>query len=87
MDQTASMDQSFLWYHRKCGKNPNLDCHRGLYAGGNLQKATEIGVESLHNSTDFELPSFRKYPILEALANVKPQETNDVIPNQLNLFH
>jgi len=29
---------------------------------------------------------FEKSPILEALANVKPQETNDVTPNQLNLF-
>jgi len=29
---------------------------------------------------------FEKSPISEALANVKPQETNDVTPNQLNLF-
>ena len=29
---------------------------------------------------------FEKSQILEALANVKPQETNDVTPNQLNLF-
>jgi hypothetical protein len=29
---------------------------------------------------------FEKSPILEALANVEPQETKDVTPNQLNLF-
>lgn len=29
---------------------------------------------------------FEKSPILEALADVKPQETNDLTPNQLNLF-
>ena len=63
MDQTASPNQSFLWYNRECRQNPDLDCHHRLCVGGNRQKTTEVGTEgSLHNSTDFKRHSFRKNP-------------------------
>jgi hypothetical protein len=60
MDQAALTDQSFLWHDRKCRQDPNLDHDLRLCVGRYRQKTSELGSESLHNSTDFECDSFRK---------------------------
>jgi hypothetical protein len=54
MDQNASEDKILLRHLRKCGEDPNLDCHIRLCAGGNHQKETENRAQSLHNFTDFK---------------------------------
>ena len=64
MDQTASPPQGILWNFGECGKDPNLDCHYGLCAGGHRQKGIEIGPKPLHNFTDFECEPFSKNPII-----------------------
>ena len=60
MDQATSSDKSILWYHRECGKDPDMDCYLCICTRSNSKKALKIGSESLHNFTDFECHSFRE---------------------------
>ena len=62
MDQATSSNQSLLWHERQCRQDSDLDRHHRLCDDRNRQKATEVGTESLHNSTDFKRHSFRKNP-------------------------
>ena len=52
MDQAASQNQSFLWHHRKCRQDPDLDRHLCLCSRGYREKNLESGTKPLHNSTD-----------------------------------
>ena len=62
MDQTTSTNQGILWHFRKCGQDPNMDCHLGLSARGHNQETVKLRFEPLHNFTDFERHAFRKNP-------------------------
>jgi len=47
-------------FRRKCGKDPNMDCHLRICSGSHRQKGNETGPKPLHNSTDFERDPFRE---------------------------
>ena len=59
MDQ-ASPDKGILRHQRERGKDPDMDSHFRLRAGGHHQEALEAGAESLHNFTDSECHPFRE---------------------------
>jgi hypothetical protein len=60
VDQTTSQDQGFLWNHRKCRQDPDLDRHLGLCSRGYCEEDLEFGPKSLHNSTGSGCDPFRK---------------------------
>src|SRR2546425_8919363 len=60
MDQTASAHQSLLRHQPERRAHPNLDRDFGLPAGGDSQKASAFGLESLHDVTDFEPDALRE---------------------------
>jgi hypothetical protein len=62
MDQTTLTDQGILWHLRKCGKDPNMDCHHGICARGHSQETFKFEFKPLHNFTDFKCRPFRKNP-------------------------
>ena len=41
MDKAKSSNQSILWDHRKCGQEPNMDCHLGLRFNSNHEKRSQ----------------------------------------------
>jgi hypothetical protein len=60
VDQTAPQNQSFLWHHRECRQDSDLDRHLSLCSRGDREEDLESGPKSLHNSTDSECHPFRK---------------------------
>jgi len=60
MDQAAPSDQSVFWHIRERRQNTDMDCGISLCAGGYHKKASQTGIEPLHNSTDFERNAFRE---------------------------
>src|SRR5947209_4482898 len=60
MDQAASAHQSFLRHQPERGAHPNLDRDFGLPAGGDSQEGSPLGLESLHDVTDFESDAVRE---------------------------
>lgn len=60
MDQAASSYQVIVWHYRECSEDTNMDCNLGLRVGSNNKKATELGIKSLHNSTDFKCNVIRE---------------------------
>ncbi len=58
--KTTSTVQGILWHFRKCGQDPNMDCHLGLSSRGHNQETVKLKLEPLHNFTDFERHAFRK---------------------------
>jgi hypothetical protein len=60
MDQAASSYQGILWHYRERCEDTDMDCNLGLCVGSNNKKATGPGIESLHNSTDFECNLIRE---------------------------
>src|SRR6266571_7263622 len=62
MDQTTPTHQKVLRHFRECPEDSNLDCHLGLRARGDRQKATQSRRQSLQNVTDLQRHSFRENP-------------------------
>src|SRR6266542_4675189 len=64
MDQTTPTHQEVLRHFQECPEDSNLDCHLGLRARGDRQKATQSRRQSLQNVTDLQRHSFRENPDL-----------------------
>src|SRR3990167_8351893 len=60
VDQTTLKNQKLLRDIRKRCENSNLDCRIDLCLGGDHEKETEAGPESLHNFADFKCHHFRE---------------------------
>jgi len=86
MDQTTPSDQSVLWDHRECRRDPNLDSNRRLRVSSHCQKTATFRPEPLHNSTDFERDVIRKDAHFRGLFNHSTPRIKGVPCNQLTLF-
>ncbi len=63
MDQTTPADKGLFRHVGKRGEDPNLDCRLSLRLGCNRQKASELVVQLVRNSTDFEFDTIRESTI------------------------
>lgn len=60
MDQATPAYQVLLRHLRERGEDVDLDSCLRVRIGFDHQEAPELRHESLHNSTDFKLDTFRK---------------------------
>ena len=74
MDQAAPQNQGFLWHHRECCQNPDLDRHLGLCLGRHRQEDLESAPKSLHNFTDPKRHPFRKRTHLSGTFKYQPHK-------------
>ena len=87
MDKATLENQSILWHHRKCGKNPNLDRNIRLCLDCHRKKQLKLERNLYTILQILSVNVFQKTPILQTLSDVECN--NEACDNykQLTLFN